>query len=438
MNLPLAKYLQQDGFAGYAYAYPHKTSYRKLSPTISVADAWRSEPKDALFLYVHLPFCEVRCGFCNLFTTVQPNDEFVATTLDAISRQSRLVANAIAPRRISQLAFGGGTPSYLSLSELQRLFEELSNSWPIEWNDCQSSFEVSPATISCEKLSFLRSQQVDRISMGVQSFSEADLKQLGRPQAKQDVEIAIDRIKTAGFPVFNLDLIYGIEGQTESSWMETIERTIEIDTEEVFLYPLYVRELTGLGKAGKTPTEHRRTLYQMARSALLDAGYQQCSMRLFRKRELKSTTDYCCQEDGMIGLGPGARSYTRELHYSSEYAVGRSGVKQIIAQFNQQLDEEMTEIDYGTRLSTDEQQRRYLIKSLLHFEGLDRERYRQRFGSDVMSDFSELSELIEMGLGVLSEESLRLTPEGMSWSDVIGPWLYSDIVKMRMEKFELI
>ena len=265
MNKTLLDHMQNDGFAGYAYAYPHKTSYRRLDPTIELAEAWKAEAKEALFLYVHLPFCEFRCGFCNLFTTVHPADDFVAKTLSAIQRQSRVVANAIEPGRICQLAFGGGTPSFLSTTELNDLFADLNKTWPIDFRAAHSSFEVSPATIDSEKITLLKSWHIDRISMGVQSFSAADLKQLGRPQSEREVLLAIDTIQQGSFPVFNLDLIYGIEGQTESSWMETVERTIEINPEEIFLYPLYVRALTGLQKTRKSPSEHRRELFQLAR-----------------------------------------------------------------------------------------------------------------------------------------------------------------------------
>ncbi len=438
MTHTLESRLRGDGFAGYAYAYPHKTSYRELDPIVPLTDAWSTEAKNALFLYVHLPFCEFRCGFCNLFTTVQPNNNFVASTLESIHRQSKVVANSIRPDRVCQLAFGGGTPSFLSTSELQQLLDRLSTTWPIDWPSTQTSFEVSPATICPEKLSLLKSFLVNRISMGVQSFSAADLKKLGRPQSEKEVRLAIDCIKSHEFSVFNLDLIYGIEGQTESSWMETIERTLECAPEEIFLYPLYVRSLTGLGRTDKSPSQHRRSLFLLASDALEAAGYQQCSMRLFRRREVQSRSDYCCQEDGMVGLGPGARSYTQNLHYSSEYAVGPKGVKQIIGKFNQRTDQEFSWADYGVRLDLEEQRRRYLIKSLLHFEGLNRKSYNVRFGSNVLTDFPQLAELMTLGMATSNEQDLRLTETGLSWSDVIGPWLYSDSVKSRMEEFELV
>lgn len=438
MTRSLANRMKDDQFAGYAYAYPHKTSYRRLDPPVRLADAWRSEDKDALFLYVHLPFCEMRCGFCNLFTTAQPNKHFVSQTLDAIDRQAHVIADEVMPQRISKIAFGGGTPSFLSVDELESLLRGISAAWPLDWSSLQASFEVSPATINTEKLSLLKSHCVDRISMGVQSFSANDLRSLGRSQKDRDVETAIAAIQDTDFPVFNIDLIYGAQGQTEANWTQTVQRAIAIAPDEIYLYPLYVREATGLGLTGKSPTARRRGLFLIARDALISAGYRQHSMRHFCRHTIESTTDYCCQEDGMIGLGPGARSYTRSLHYSSEYAVGQTGVKRIIADFNSRYDEAFAVADYGVRLDAEEQRRRYLIKSLLRAQGLQLTAYRTRFATEVEEDFPQLAELMQLGLGMCNHQTLRLTPEGLSWSDVIGPWLYSSEVTSRMETFELV
>lgn len=439
MTRSLDELLKEDHFAGYAYAYPHKTAYRPLDPPLRLSEAWRGEPKGDLFLYVHLPFCEMRCGFCNLFTTVRPGHDFVRTTLAAIERQAKVVANEVGPERVTHLAFGGGTPSFLSVEELETLFKALEECWPIDWQTANASFEISPATIDAEKLDLLKQKHVDRISMGVQSFSKADLKQLGRPQSDESVATAIDLVKSAGLPIFNLDLIYGMQGQTDQAWIESLEKTIEIGPEEIYLYPLYIRELTGLANTGKSPSQRRRELYLLGRDRLLAAGYQQLSMRLFRRGEAVTTGEYCCQDDGMVGIGAGARSYTRSLHYSSEYAVGQSGVKSIIADFNQRSSESFAFADYGIQLNREEQKRRYLIKSLLRADGLDLQKYHNRFQADVRDDFSELEQLFDRGWLVVKTdegEHLRLTPEGMSWSDVIGPWLYSEPTVALMESYQ--
>lgn len=434
----LADRLRSDEFAGYAYAYPHKSSYRPLNPAIKLDEAWSNENKDAVFLYVHLPFCEMRCGFCNLFTTVQPPEELVADTLVALQRQSEVVCDSVRPRRISQLAFGGGTPSFLSVAELQQLFQKLDSCWPIHWQNAPTSFEVSPATVDAEKVSLLRSWHVDRLSMGVQSFSSDDLRGLGRPQQLSDVERAIALIKDQQFPIFNLDLIYGAARQGAESWRRTVAQAISYDPEEIYLYPLYVRELTGLGRTGNAPSQFRRNLYFIARDLLLEHGYRQHSMRLFRKADIKVATEHRCQEDGMIGLGPGARSYTRELHYSSEFAVGQTGVRQIIADFNQRDTQAFATADYGAWLDSDEQRRRYIIKSLLRCEGLSISKYADWFQTNPLEDFPQLTELFDLDLASLVAGKLVLNEQGIACSDVIGPWLYSPAVHVRMEEFELI
>src|SRR5882757_7859791 len=99
----LAQRMIEGSYDGYAYSYPHKTAYRPFDPALTLQQAWQVEDKRRLFLYVHLPFCEMRCGFCNLFTSVQPGGGFVDQTLAAIQRQSLAVADAITPRGIAQV-----------------------------------------------------------------------------------------------------------------------------------------------------------------------------------------------------------------------------------------------------------------------------------------------------------------------------------------------
>jgi len=435
----LRERITAGGYEGYSYAYPHKTSYRSFARPIDLTSAWSCEDTSALFLYVHVPFCETRCGFCNLFTSIGASHGVVTEYLDALQRQSRAVVSSVQPRTVSQMAFGGGTPSFLELAELERLFDILRSDWPIQPQDASCSFEVSPATVDPEKLAFLKAQGVERISMGVQSFVPAVLRALGRPQKIGDVERACDQIVDAGFRVFNLDLIYGAEGQDEEHWLRSLQQAMRWSPQELYLYPLYVRELTGLGKRGDRPSVRRLRLYRLARDFLISQGYRQLSMRLFRKvySPVESSADYCCQEDGMVGLGAGARSYTRGLHYSSEYAVAQSGVRRIIEAFSQQREAQFERVDYGVELDLGEQRRRYLIKSLLRSDGLDRHRYRRVFETDVMQDFPELSDLSELGLGATTSDYVRLNTDGLAHTDTIGPWLYSAEVQARMEACEL-
>ena len=108
-------------YQGYVYAYPHKTAYRPLAPQPALTEVWAEEDKRALFLYLHVPFCEVRCGFCNLFTRTGATEELTTAYLDALSRQADAVQDALGDARFAMAAFGGGTPTYLTAGELGRL-----------------------------------------------------------------------------------------------------------------------------------------------------------------------------------------------------------------------------------------------------------------------------------------------------------------------------
>jgi oxygen-independent coproporphyrinogen-3 oxidase len=429
--------LADSAYQAYAYAYPHKTAYRPLEQAISLDLLWATERRDALFLYVHIPFCEMRCGFCNLFTQAVPQDNLVESYLAALQRQAIRVRASLGQAQFVRLAIGGGTPTFLDVVGLTNLFEILEKTMGADPHRIPVSVEVSPQTATEEKLSLLRSHGVDRISIGVQSFMETESAAAGRPQKVVTVHRALDRIRHMGFPTLNIDLIYGLPGQTIESWLASIKTALEFEPEELYLYPLYVRPLTGLGRAQKEWNDDRSHFYRQARDLLFEYGYSQISMRMFRASHAPTETGpiYCCQDDGMVGLGCGARSYTQRLHYSNEYAVGAKGVGNILADHIARSSGAFDLADYGFPLNAEEQRRRYAIQSLLQQEGLSFANYQQRFGSDIFSDFPELAELENLDLAVQNRSRLQLTLAGMEHSDTIGPWLYSNKVKHLMETY---
>ena len=431
--------VSNDVFSGYAYAYPHKTAYHRLAPRVRLRDAWSNENKAALFLYAHLPFCEMRCGFCNLFTTTNPKGNIVSSYLDALERQTETVLNELGNEaNFARLAIGGGTPTFLEARELSRLFEILNQANGVHGH-IPKAVEASPATVDAERIDLLRKEGITRVSLGVQSFLENETRALGRLQKPSDARQALRLLAEADFPCVNVDLIYGAPGQTSNTWRQSLEEALAFEPEEIYLYPLYVRPLTGLNRLGTKPIDDRLELYRLGRDFLLSRGYRQISMRLFRALRYVPSEGpvYCCQEDGMVGLGAGARSYTTSLHYSSEYAVGKTGVEAILHDYIDRNAEQFSYADYGCELNEDEQRRRYLLKSLLRADGLNREGYHNFFGTDLENDFPQLSELHDENLIESEKTTLRLNARGLELSDVIGPWLFSPKIRQRMEKFEL-
>ncbi|MFC1419123.1 STM4012 family radical SAM protein [Streptacidiphilus cavernicola] len=446
-------------YQSYVYAYPHKTAYRPLEPRPLLTDLWAVEPKHALSLYAHIPFCEVRCGFCNLFTRIGAPEGLTTAYLDALDRQAARVSAALGPEaRFAQAAFGGGTPTFLTAAELERLCDIVESRTGADLTAIPLSVEASPSTATADRMAVLAARGATRLSLGVQSFVEEEARAAVRPQRRQDVEAAIGHVRTAGIPVLNLDLIYGIDGQTEASWRRSLDAALAWEPEELYLYPLYVRPLTGLARRERDAAgaddawdAQRLALYRSGRDHLLANGYQQVSMRMFRRASAAQAggTEYCCQTDGMIGLGCGARSYTGALHYSFDYAVSMSEIRGIIDDYVARPAEDFDRAEVGWAMDGAEARRRHLIQSLLQAEGLDTGAYRDRFGTRVEDDFAEGLERLHdrgwladggsgSGGGGTSDggsTGLRLTAEGLAHSDAVGPGFFSAQVATAMTAY---
>lgn len=438
-------------YQSYVYAYPHKTAYRPLTGhpvgRPALRELWAGEPKDALSLYLHIPFCAVRCGFCNLFTRIGAPDELTTRYLDALDRQATAVRDALGddePVRFAATAFGGGTPTFLTAAELERLCDIAEKRMGADLRSVPLSVETSPSTATTDRLAVLADRGTTRISIGVQSFVDAEARAAVRPQRRADVEAALGRIRDARIPVLNIDLIYGIDGQTEISWRSSLDAALAWLPEELYLYPLYVRPLTGLGRLGAEADaawdEERLRLYRAGRDHLLAHGYEQVSMRMFRRTDApqQGPADYACQTDGMIGLGCGARSYTSRLHYSFDYAVEMREVRAIIDSYT--AAEDFSRAEVGRYVDGDEARRRHLLQSLLQAEGMQLAEYRERFDAAPGDDFPRELDRFE-ARGWLDGSAgasgvLRLSPEGLAHSDALGPELFSPAVRAAMAAYE--
>jgi len=437
----LAERLEATPYDSYVYAYPHKTAYGPLDPPRQLSEVWRDEDKSALFLYLHVPFCEMRCGFCNLFTTPKPAEETVTRYVTALERQAERVKAALGHKaKYARFAIGGGTPTLLEPAALVRVLDLAEKNMGADLRAIPGSVETSPETCSQERMRILRDRGIDRISIGIQSFLEKESASVNRPQKNSEVFAALGNIREAGFPVLNLDLIYGLPDQTIATWESSLTTALEWKPEELYLYPLYVRPVTTLSKRARDWDDERIAMYRHARDFLFAAGYEQVSMRMFRRAKSSGgSIEYCVQDDGMIGLGPGSRSYTRGLHYSTEWAVGARGVKEILGAWLDAKDEDFDVARWGFALSTDEQRRRWVAYSLFVADGLDRSLYRSRFGGDVLApdQLPILGELLDTETASVDGDIMKLTPLGIERSDTIGPWLYSADVRARMSGFAI-
>jgi oxygen-independent coproporphyrinogen III oxidase len=435
-TLSLQHYLAQ-GYCAYTYAYPHKSAYRRFEQPVPLTQLWQPESRQDLTLYVHIPFCHYRCGFCNLFALGAPKAALVQDFLISLERQIKATAQALGAHRITRMAIGGGTPSYLQVAQFEELMACLHRHFNLTAPGSCFGIEVAPDSATPERLRSYKNAGVTRVSMGVQSFLDHEMDALARPRQREAVLSAVQCARELAFATLNLDLIYGIAGQTEQSFTSSLDSVLALNPDELYLYPLYVRQLTGLAKAARTQgLQQRAALYAAGSARLGAAGYLQSSMRMFRKTGTAHEPAFACQTLGTIGLGAGARSYTRGLHYSEEYAVSRGASQAILHAYNARTEAEFASARFGFVLDDSEQRRRYVLQSLLMWPGLDLDAYHATFGRSAIDDFPELQSLLALSLAQNNSQHVALTESGMAQADAIGPWLYSAAVRSQSEAYD--
>lgn len=418
-----------EPYQQYMYSYPHKTAYGPLVGIRLEDYIGRLSGKENS-LYFHIPFCQSKCGYCNLFSVAGQEEAVVSEYVDAMERHADQLA-AILPEdvKFADLTLGGGTPLYLSTAQLERIFVIAEKQMGFSWKGTSTIVETSPGQTTEEKLQLLKEHHVTRLSMGVQSFCEEELRVLNRSHTVDQVESAMESIRRIGFSCVNLDLIYGIPGQTIESLLFSVDRALAYEPDELFVYPLYIKKDTYLsGKAVRRP-DTAYEMYCVLRRYLRERGYEPYSMRRF-VRGGDVTTLTGCGFGNTISIGCGGRSYIDNLHFCTPYGVRPSQCRRILRKYIEEKDHRM--IRHGYLLSGDEMKRRYVIRNILFGCGLSEREYETYFSGDLSRDFPILMEWILSGYACEREGRICLTETGYSLSDQLGPMLMSDEVRQKM------
>jgi coproporphyrinogen III oxidase-like Fe-S oxidoreductase len=204
----------------------------------ALAEPSRNVP---LGLYLHIPFCRKQCHFCYFRVYTNRNARDVEEYLDLIAREWELYlrAPAIAGRSLNFVYFGGGTPSFLSTSQLQRLVTRLTAGSPSAWEDAEEvTFECEPGTLTEPKLEVIRALGVSRLSLGVENFSDRLLELNGRAHRTPEIDRVYRFARAVGFPQVNIDLIAGMLGETDENWAACIRRTLDLEPDSVTIYQM--------------------------------------------------------------------------------------------------------------------------------------------------------------------------------------------------------
>ena len=267
-------------------------------------------------LYIHVPFCQQRCHFCAFYLEIhhpRAAAEFVTSLLTEIQLYAK--ASPFEARPLGSIYFGGGTPTTLDADALTRILSAAEEAFGLA-PDAEVTVEAHPGSVSLESLSTLRRGGFTRISFGAESMNQAELDRVGRPGSPMSTRQVVGAARDAGFENINLDLMYGLPGQTEDSWHTSLRQTIELTPTHLSCYALTVEEGTSLRTAiqrGLVPVPDeslQNEMEDLAEAVLTTAGYSRYEISNYCRPGFASRHNRLHWTGGTyLGLGPSAQSY---------------------------------------------------------------------------------------------------------------------------------
>ncbi|MBQ4562714.1 MAG: radical SAM family heme chaperone HemW [Clostridia bacterium] len=271
-----------------------------------------------LGLYLHFPFCMNKCAYCDFYSVVNYDD--VERYMDALMLQCEDYATSCEPYAVDTIFLGGGTPTIVPEKQMQALIDCIYENFNVTI-DAEVTIEANPATVTLGQLKKYRKSGINRLSIGLQSVCDNELKALSRVHSYEDFEKTFKMARKAGFDNINLDLMYGIPEQTMDSFIKSLETVVELDPEHISLYNLKIEDSTPFGAIRDSlplPDEDIEfAMYEYAIDYLTRHGYEQYETSNFAKKgyECKHNMKYwTCQE--YLGLGTASHSYFRNTRFS--------------------------------------------------------------------------------------------------------------------------
>jgi len=344
-------------------------------------------------VYVHIPFCASRCSYCDFFSTLQLKDAG-EDYVEAVVAEAAMRCDELRGEQLRTLYLGGGTPSQLPLPLLERLVVGLKNVLVLESVE-EFTIEANPDDVTAQWCAALRPLGVNRVSMGVQSFEDDILRDIGRRHNARQVGEAMENLHGAGITNVSIDLIYGLPGQTLESWTRTVEQAIVLNPKHISAYGLTYEEGTRLwhqrerGEVIEVPEENCIEMYEVLVKLLQSAGFEHYEISNFalpgyHSRHNSSYWD----ETPYLGLGAAAHSYDGNIRrsnpcdlceYISRIGSGKTACEQ----------EEMTRWErYDERV----------MLGLRTAAGVDAERLREDFGDAAWAHFNrEIQRHVDAG-----------------------------------------
>ena len=391
------------------------------------------KPGTPLGLYLHIPFCRKRCKFCYFRVYTDKNARDVESYLNALVKEVELLAKQpiVGDRKLDYVYFGGGTPSYLSTSQLTSLMNRVKAIMP--WDEAREvTFECEPGTLQQHKLETLKELGVTRLSLGLENFSDAILESNGRAHLSAEIYRAYGWAREVGFQQINIDLIAGMVGENWDNWKDCIRKTIELSPESVTVYQMelpyntvFSKELTVIGQESQNtgtvadwPT--KRAWVDYAFNEFRQAGYDQSSAYTVVKD--KANTQFVYRDAlwhgaDMFGTGVASFGHVNGVHIQNVDTWEK---------YLEKLD--ANEIPLGRALPVNPHE--MLIREMilqLKTGSLDRTYFQVKFGEDILKVFADgYQALANDGWMTIHDTGVTLTPKGFLQVDRLLPTFFEE------------
>lgn len=374
-----------------------------------------------LGLYIHIPFCKAKCNYCD-FNSHAGKASLMEPYFYALESEIRLRSAELCGKPgpvpgFSTVFIGGGTPSLAEPQLINKLMNTCRQHFRLAAN-AEVSMESNPGTLTFEKLTGYKTSGINRLSIGLQAWQDKLLKELGRIHTREEFEENMKLARKAGFTNINVDLIFGLPGQTMNDWTETISNIISLNADHVSCYSLKIEEGTVFGnrfEAGELEEpddELDRKMYWYAVDRLGKSGYRHYEISNFARPgfECRHNLVYWRAEE-YLGLGAGAHSYLNGCRFNNVY-----GIEDYIDRIKkgEKLQENEQLIDKAEAMSE------YMILGLRLVDGVSPKAFRARFGEEIDSVFGgQLAQLKQKQLLEQDGDRWRLTPMGLDFGNTV-------------------
>ncbi len=357
-------------------------------------------------LYVHVPFCASKCPYCDFFSVT--TSSLIPRWLEAVEREAQLQSDRFPV--FDSLYLGGGTPSLLGKQELTTLVKGLFHRFRFA-PDSELTIECNPDDITDSKANLFRDLKFNRVSLGVQSFDDRELRLLERRHDRRQAENAFDSLLRAGFHNIGIDLMYGLPDQTESHWLQTLRRAVELAPAHLSCYQLTLAEGTPFAQrceAGLIPTlkeESARTFFLLTSEHLMANGYTHYEISNFSKedRYMSRHNRKYWHRVPYLGLGPSAHSFAERKRWWNVKSLGT---------YCDRLIEDRAPVEASEQLSLDQEYLEWLFLGLRTKEGLDMTLVRDHPRANKV-----FKELLDSGLAICRNRRIIPTAEGFLVAD---------------------